>query len=190
MALNQLVEQLNHIALFNGLSEDQLKRIIMSSEKIIFHPEQSIIRKDEFGDKGFLILSGHAQRISGPGLGHRPEILGPGTFIGEMALLVKAEYGSTIISCDEVRALKFSHAVFENLMKHDPLIAEHFADHMRERFLCFTSQLKDLELSMNEKSHSDVDKGEDNLEAKSSGVFSLRNLMPSSAPVSQSQNLQ
>lgn len=123
----------------------QLKAIVMSSEKIIFHPEQSIIRKNEFGNKGFLIISGSAQLVDGPILSQQSEILGPGTFIGEMAMLMHAEYGSTIISRAELKALQISYDVLQKVMAQDLGIAEHFADYMHERFLQFTSQLQHIE---------------------------------------------
>lgn len=143
------VELLKRIEIFSRLSDEQLARIVMSCEKIIFHPEQSIIRKGEIGDKGFLILEGYAHRINGPGIDEttkirKPEILEVGTFIGEMALLMQADYGSTIVACSEVKALQFSHTALFTLMENDVSIAQHFADCVQQRFMQFTAQLKDL----------------------------------------------
>ena len=145
MKLDNLVELFSCVPLFHGLSNEQLRRLAFEGEKVIIYPNQRIISKDTIGDSAYLIVSGDALIIEGLGVKDEPEELKPGTFIGEMAMLIASEHGSTIIAKNEVKAIRITYKHMQNMMKTDVSLAEHFADHMRSKFLKFTSQLKKLE---------------------------------------------
>ncbi|MGH1350623.1 MAG: cyclic nucleotide-binding domain-containing protein [Methyloligellaceae bacterium] len=148
MKLDNIVELLGCVPLFNGLNDEQLARLAFEGEKVLIHSERPIISKDQAGDAAYLIVDGTALRISGPGIKGQPEILKTGTFIGEMAMLIATHYGSTIIAYGEVKALRFSYMQMQNIMQSDVSLAQHFAEHVRTRFTTFTSQLKQLETEM------------------------------------------
>lgn len=147
MKLDETVGLLSRIPLFQGLTNEQLNWIALNGEKIIFAKGRDLITEDEAGDAAYLIVNGEASRISGLNPDDEKMILGPGAFIGEMAMLIETEYGSTVTSDGDVRALKFTRTTLRALMTQDPALALHFADKIRERFLHFAGQLKALEQS-------------------------------------------
>ncbi len=145
MRLDNFVELLSCVPLFHGLTNEQLARLAFESEKILVYPEHTIISKDQEGDAAYLIVSGEAIRTEGSGISNEPEILTAGTFIGEMAMLIASNYGSTIIACEEMKLLKFSYAKMQSIMKQDVSLAEHFAEYTQQKFFKFTDQLNKLE---------------------------------------------
>ena len=145
MKLDNIVELLDCVPLFHGLSNEQLRRLAFEGEKVIIYPNQKIISKNAVGDSGYLIVSGTASIVEGLGVEDKPEKLEKGTFVGEMAMLIETEHGSTIIAETELKAIRFSYSHMQNIMKSDVTIAEHFAEHMRSKFMTFTNQLQNLE---------------------------------------------
>ena len=145
MNLDDIVELMGRVHLFEGLHKDQLAWLAVSGEKAIFPTHREIIQKDLPGDSGYLLVSGHAWRIEGPGVKDGAQALGPGTFIGEMAMLIETDFGSTIITDGEVRAIRFRRALMRQLLQDDPSLARHFADRISDRFVIFAEKLQNLQ---------------------------------------------
>ncbi len=145
MEFETIIGLLSDVPLFSGLTDEQLEWLALSGEEILFLEDREIISEDESGDAAYLVLSGEAERISGPGIGDEPQLVEAGAFIGEMAMLIETEYGSTILARQEVRAIKFRRSLMHYLMEEDPRLAEHFADKIRARFVAFAEQIKKIE---------------------------------------------
>ena len=145
MNLDDIVELMGRVPLFEGLHEDQLAWLAVSGEKAIFPTNREIIQKDLPGNSGYLMVSGHAWRIEGPGLEDGAQALGPGTFIGEMVMLIETDFGSTILTDGEVRAIRFRRSLMRQLLQDDRSLACHFADRIGDRFVVFAEKLQNLQ---------------------------------------------
>ncbi len=173
MKLDSLVELLACVPLFQELTQEQLTRLAFEGEKVLIHSERPIISKDQAGDAAYLIVDGKALRVSGPGIEGQPEILEPGTFIGEMAMLIEASYGSSIIAYGEVKALRFTNKLMHELMQDDVSLAEHFSEHIRGKFMSFTSQLKSLENQLFESEQKAAFASEQNYLSRANSLIGL-----------------
>lgn len=145
MNLDDIVELMGRVPLFEGLNKDQLAWLAVCGEKAIFPANREIIQKDMPGESGYLLVSGYAWRIEGPGLADGAQALAAGTFIGETAMLIEIGYGSTIITDGEVRALRFRRSLMRQLLADDPSLSRHFANRISNRFVVFAEKIQKLQ---------------------------------------------
>src|SRR5204862_4340979 len=108
MAIDNTVELLLRLPLFGGLSPPQLAEIVRRAERVRFWPGDVLTKAGQPGDGAYVIVSGPVQRVGGPGIAAMalPEIVVPGSLIGELAMLVEHDYASTIVARDRVFCLK------------------------------------------------------------------------------------
>ena len=90
---------------------------------------------------------GPAQRVAGPGIAAMavPEIVVPGSLIGELAMLVEHDYASTIVARGRVFCLKLIRMEMHAQMREDAALTEHFRDRMTERLLQTAEELRRIE---------------------------------------------
>ena len=89
-----------------------------------YENEQVIICEHEPGDSFYLIQSGEVQLVKCvSGTSKNLDILKPGEFFGEMAILEKSPRSATCIARGPVQCLKFDKENFEVLVTGNPQIA-------------------------------------------------------------------
>jgi len=109
----------------------------------------SLTEAGEPADGAYLIVSGPAERVAGPGLpiavAPGPEVLAPGSLIGELAMLVEIDYGSTVVARDRVFCLKLTRSAMHDQMLEDTSLAEHFRQKLTERLLQTAADLRRID---------------------------------------------
>jgi signal-transduction protein with cAMP-binding, CBS, and nucleotidyltransferase domain len=145
MAMDDLVAPLSRLPLFTGLQPLQLTQIVRRAERASFRPGDVITKAGRPGDGAYLLVSGTAHRVAGPDLAATPEVVEPGSLIGEMAMLVDHDYASTIVARDRVFCLKLLCKEMHALMREDITLAEHFRDRMAERLMRTAEELRRIE---------------------------------------------
>ncbi len=89
-----------------------------------YEPEQVIISEFEPGDSFYLIQSGEVQLVKCVnGVKKNLDILKPGEFFGEMAILDNSPRSATCMAIGPVECLEFNKANFEVLVTGNPQIA-------------------------------------------------------------------
>ena len=89
-----------------------------------YEPEQVIISEFEPGDRFYLIQSGEVQLVKCVnGVKKNLDILRPGEFFGEMAILDKSPRSATCLASTKVKVLEFTKENFEVLLVGNPNIA-------------------------------------------------------------------
>ena len=144
MSIQRLVEALRRIALFHDLRPDQISQIARRAERVRFKPDDAIIRAGQLGDAAYLIISGTAERTSGPGR-CGSEKLEPGTLIGEMAMFVETEFSSTVVCREPVKALKITRSGLLDLMVSDLTLADHILDKLAGRLRQLAGELRRID---------------------------------------------
>lgn len=145
MSIGALVEPLlRRVALFQGLRTDQIIEIARRAERVQFKPGSAIIRAGQPGDGAYLIISGTAQRTSGPGSDEAAE-LQPGTLIGEMAMLVETEYSSTVECRETAKTLKITRISLLEQMSSDVSLADHILEALAGRLRHLAGELRKID---------------------------------------------
>jgi CRP-like cAMP-binding protein len=145
MALETNAELLGRVPIFDGLSQARLAAIANRGKKSFFSEGAAIFKAGDKGDSAYLILTGLAATDPDPETGLEPDMLEPGTLVGELAMLVETTHRLTVRAKVRVRALAIPRADLYELMEADPSIAHHFSEKLAKRLSLLAADLRALE---------------------------------------------
>ena len=110
-------DDLRHLALFAKVENHDLERIAELGEEVDVDPGAVLVDQGDVGTECFLILEGEASvRVAG----EHVATLGPGSILGEMALLGHRPRNASVIASTPMRALAFDIARFQRLLDELP----------------------------------------------------------------------
>ncbi|MDX2263362.1 MAG: cyclic nucleotide-binding domain-containing protein [Hyphomicrobiales bacterium] len=144
MAMDTTTELLAQVPIFQGLTQAQIGAIAAAGKKCFFEAGETIIRSGEDGSAAYLILSGRA-RVSEPVDPAADVNLLPGSFTGELAMLVEMTYSTTVVASERIRALSIQRSALLPVMEADPTIARHFSDKLMQRLLDLAEELRQVD---------------------------------------------
>jgi CRP/FNR family transcriptional regulator, cyclic AMP receptor protein len=147
MSTDRVIAPLQCVPLFASLTLAQITEIARLAERLRFHAGDVITRAGAPGDGAFLIVSGVAGRVEhvgGPPSGQ----VEMGSLIGEMAMLVEHDYGSTIVARDRVLCLKITRANLHAQMLEDPSLAAQLERQIAERLKRTAEMLREIDASL------------------------------------------
>jgi CRP-like cAMP-binding protein len=125
MSLNEEVELLRSIPLFQNLEPSKLKLLAFTSERLTFQSGQALFRQGDMGDAAYLIVKGTADVvIEGPD-GNEITVanMSRNAFVGEIAILCDVPRTATIIATSELETLRISKDLFFRLVNEFPTMA-------------------------------------------------------------------
>src|SRR4026208_1632318 len=111
------LQDLRKSPLFQGLSDDELGRLMDMAEPVPLHAGDILIKQGDLGDSAYVIMKGEfeIQKQSGQSL-IKIDVRNPGDVVGEMALLSRAPRNATVISKTESETLRIPQEAFEKLL--------------------------------------------------------------------------
>ena len=118
---SQKIELLRSVPLFAHLSKRHLNELARHSEELHADAGKVLAKEDEPGKELFIIVSGKARVTR---RGKSLATLGPGDFIGEMALLDHKPRSATVVAEEPMVLLVVSAREFAPLLKSVPDLAE------------------------------------------------------------------
>src|SRR2546428_443669 len=111
---------LQKVPLFRTLPAKELEFIARSVKERVYQPGTAIVKQGEPGVGFFLIAEG---RVEVARDGHRIRDMGPGEFLGEMALMEERIRTATVTAKDRTRCLQLVRWDFRALLKENPDLA-------------------------------------------------------------------
>jgi CRP-like cAMP-binding protein len=151
MAIDDPVTPLSRVALFAGLTRLQLDELAERAEKLRFHAGDTLVKAGQAGDGAYLLVSGLVECITGPDPSSAPERVEPGSLIGEMAMLIEHNYGSTFIARERAFCLKLTRAAVHAQMLEDASLIEHFQRRITERLQHTRAELRRIEGALEQR---------------------------------------
>jgi CRP-like cAMP-binding protein len=145
MSPDLIVRQLLLQPIFRKLTLRQLNEIASNGEPVTFTPGAVIIEQDAAGDAAVLLFSGEAVRVSGPELKERSEAVPPGSLLGELAMLVETNYGSTVVARTSVSALRLTRDKLHTQMRNDPDVADRLVQNLVGRLQRLAVNLREID---------------------------------------------
>jgi signal transduction histidine kinase len=112
------LKDLRKSPLFEGLSDEELTRLIDMAEPVALRPGEILIKQGDPGDSAYVILTGEfeIQKQTGQSL-IKIDVRNPGDVVGEMALLSRAPRNATVISKTDSETLRIPQEAFEKLLE-------------------------------------------------------------------------
>lgn len=112
-----LAAQLSKVAFFDGFTSDELSRVLQLAEDVEAEAGAVLIDQGRVGQECFVILEGEAGvYVSGEHVATN----GPGSMIGEMALVEHRPRNATVVAETPMRLLAFDTRAFKTLLEEMP----------------------------------------------------------------------
>jgi CRP-like cAMP-binding protein len=112
-------QALRFVPFFEDLTDDDLERVARVGQRRRFASGETILKQGEVGGGLFIILSGTA----GVETGGKVHTLGPGDFVGEMALLARRPRSATVTAQTDVETLTVEAMHFKPFLIKNPSVA-------------------------------------------------------------------
>jgi CRP/FNR family transcriptional regulator, cyclic AMP receptor protein len=145
MAIDKLVAPLLRVPLFAGLKPFHITEIARRAERIAFRKDGTITQAGNIGDGAYLIVSGEALRMPTIGAQAAPEVIEPGSLIGELAMLVDHVYRVTVVAQGRVNCLKITRAALYEQMEQDPDLADYFSAVLTSRLQSVAAEMRRID---------------------------------------------
>jgi CRP/FNR family transcriptional regulator, cyclic AMP receptor protein len=124
------VDDLRHIALFAQVDNASLARIAELGDPVDAEPGAVLIDQGDVGLECFLVLEGEAGITS---RGEHVATIGPGSIVGEMALVGHRPRNASVIAQSRMRLLSFDIAAFKRLLDEMPPARDYIYELLRDR---------------------------------------------------------
>jgi signal transduction histidine kinase len=104
--------------LFQGLSDEELQKLMDMAEPLSLRAGDILIRQGELGDAAYVVIKGEfeVQKRTGQSL-IKIDVRNPGDVVGEMALLSRAPRNATLIAKTDGEVLRIPQEAFERLLQ-------------------------------------------------------------------------
>jgi CRP/FNR family transcriptional regulator, cyclic AMP receptor protein len=127
---SQKIDLLKSVPLFAHLSKRQLNELARHTEELKVDAGKVLMKEGSPGGELFVIVHGKARVTRG---GKQLATLGPGDFIGEMALLDSKPRSATVVADEGMLLLVIGSREFKPLLKSVPDLAEGLLRALAER---------------------------------------------------------
>ncbi len=152
MAIDNDTDILKGVALFSGLTDEQLKIVAFSSERVVFKADQFLYRKGDKATATFVILSGTAELVSGSDKKKASNIpVLPGAFAGETSVLTDSPRRASLRAVDDVTALKISRDLLLRLAEEFPEIGIKMFNMLENRLNQTLGELGNIKKQLEQK---------------------------------------
>ena len=113
-------EALAQVPLFAGLSGKALRRLAKGTLEYRYDPGQAFIQQGEEGETLFVILEGRAKIVRNNRTVAR---VGPGGFVGEVAVLRGRPRSASVVAEDDVSCIVLHRVTLKKLLADQPKAA-------------------------------------------------------------------
>ncbi len=124
------VEQFSKVPLFARCSKHELQELASAADEIDLPAGKVLTREGDRGREFFVLLDGAAEvRKNGVVI----RTLGPGDFLGEIALVSKEPRSATVTTTAPVQALVITDQAFAALLAHVPSLQSAVLEALADR---------------------------------------------------------
>ena len=116
---NNKVDLLGKVPLFAGLSKRHLQQVARIADEIDLREGKELISEGYSGREFFILLDGSAEVLR---KGRKVNIMSPGDFFGEIALLSDRLTTASVTTTEPSRALVITRASFKSLLRDEPAV--------------------------------------------------------------------
>jgi CRP-like cAMP-binding protein len=121
MAGDAKIEALRSVRLFSDLRQRDLEQVAQLADEVDVPEGHVLMREGEIGSQMFVIVSGEARVERG---GRQIAVLGPGSHLGEMALVAEGPRVATATVTKPARMFVLAHREFHSLMEDVPSVRD------------------------------------------------------------------
>ncbi len=128
------------LPIFSGFSREEMRLMAFGLEEHVLEPDDVLYSPGDIAESAYLIASGEVVLVR-PGAGGIVSRGGPGTFVGERALLVEGERTFTCVALRRSLVLEFPRYQFVRLLGEYPHHARRVRSIYRHRLVRMTRHM-------------------------------------------------
>jgi CRP-like cAMP-binding protein len=132
MSIEDDVALLERVPTLRLLGREALRNLAFGSEQRDVARDEALFRAGDTADAGFIVQSG-SFRVSADDGSYHEVIAGPGSLIGELALLVPMQRPSTAVALEYSSTIRISRSLFQRVLEGHPDAARRLRDEIAER---------------------------------------------------------
>jgi CRP-like cAMP-binding protein len=145
MSLAQDIAILKRIPMFSDFQDDQLRLLAFSAESMDYAAGRRLFEQDERADGGLVITDGLVSLSTRAEKGFdEVDQVGPGTLLGESALLVETKRPCRAEAIEPVRIIRIRRALFKRMIAEYPELAQRLFDQRAAKFRTTMGRLKPI----------------------------------------------
>ena len=139
MALDDDIALLARVRLFVSLGGEPLRLLAFSAETRVLRAGDILFKEGQAADSGYVVVDGTLVLTNTGGLTER--VAGPGSLLGEIALIVETLRPATATARDPSTALRIPRSLFRSVLTEFPDSARRVHDDFREKMRATTADL-------------------------------------------------
>ena len=138
MSLEDDIRILSGVALFEELSNEQLRLLAFGAERIALTEGRELFREGDKADSGYIVVSGTIDLVRDTASGRRVlKKVVPPMVLGELALITETTRMTGAVAAEGSQVIRISRSLFRRMLEEYP----ETAFHLHERL---TDQLQEL----------------------------------------------
>jgi CRP/FNR family cyclic AMP-dependent transcriptional regulator len=123
-------ELLRNVPLFTGMTDSAIESVGGLAHEVKFASGQELVRQGDEGDSFLVIVEGRARVVQS---GDTLRELGPGDYLGEIALIDGGPRTATVTAIDPLRALVVERSDFRRLIDDFSAVRFHVLTALTQR---------------------------------------------------------
>lgn len=148
MALDDDIAFFEQVPIFAALDREALRILAIGAETRQLQNGAVLFYAGELADGGYLVQEG-SLRLEPGTFGEGEEIIaGPGTLVGELALLTDMVCQATAIAKEPVTVIRISRSLFRKMLEGYPAAAVALRDNLAKRLEAWTKDLGGVKKKM------------------------------------------
>ena len=145
MALDDDIRVLSGVGLFSELTAEQLRLLAFGAESTRFAAGQPIYVQDAPADCAYIVVSGAVSlHREEDGKTSAPVRMGPGSIMGEMALIAETTRPSHAVAETDTVLLRLNRSMFRRILEEYPDTAIELHRRMSEDLRAFLERIERL----------------------------------------------
>jgi CRP-like cAMP-binding protein len=148
MSLDDDISFFEQVPTLAVLGKSALRVLAIGAESRSVPSGSVLFYAGELADGGYIVQHGAILLEPGTPLEGKEKIVGPGTLIGELALLTDMVSPATAIAKEPTTVIRISRNLFRKMLEGYPAAAKKLHDVMAERLVEWTSELEAVRIAM------------------------------------------
>ncbi|MEM8651005.1 MAG: cyclic nucleotide-binding domain-containing protein [Pseudomonadota bacterium] len=124
MSLENDIQLLRQIEILDDFNADQLRLVAFGSQRLNYPENYELFRQDQITDGGYVIISGAIELLEYVnGEDQTRGVYGPGSILGELALISRNKRSVTAMVRQPCEVLKITRSTMHRIMDEYPELA-------------------------------------------------------------------
>lgn len=142
--LQDEVDMLRAIPMFADLQSNKLKLLVFASDRVSYNAGDVLFQQGDEADAAYVVISGEADvLVSSGGDASKVAVLGPDSFVGDMAILCDIPRTATVRANSKMETLQIKKEHLMELINDTPALAVSVLKEVVQRLAKTTKDLSE-----------------------------------------------